>query len=135
MNNPILDYMIEVRKGHLFPSDLKEPVYGTIRITKTIYNELVIIDDNIAISGSPWYFRSCNNFIDKWNNTYQPKSGEIWDIFVEVAVKLHIENIPYLDLYCVDGKIVDTVGDVSYYQQIHFQNMGSTLMLSELKQQ
>ena len=46
--------------GHLFPKgDYYE---GTIRVLQSLYRDIIVLDEQIDISGSPWWHQAINDF-------------------------------------------------------------------------
>lgn len=116
--------------GHLFPEDLQGSVTGYIRIAKSVYGDVVVVDQNIPIEPSPWFHESMMEFVDGVSERMD--DGEVWEIFTECWVDSHIESIPEMWAYCIDGKQTELLDPVHMVQRIHFQNCGGNKMLGSL---
>jgi len=46
--------------GHLFPT--KKHYEGIVRIAYSTYGQIIVLDENIGIDSSPWWYEAINNY-------------------------------------------------------------------------
>lgn len=69
--------------GHLFPKE--EKYEGTIKIASSMYDGMVVLDEEIDISGSPWWYHSLHNFVNEFES--EMEVGEVRTIPIVVVVE------------------------------------------------
>lgn len=81
--------------GHLFPTGLYYE--GMVRIANSIYNagNGVPIDENIAISSSPWWFDAIQNFT--FDVCEEMENGEVADFYIAVTIETVLDYPSYWD--------------------------------------
>jgi len=73
--------------GHLFPTE--KQYTGTVRISFSIYGDIVVLDEQIGISGSPWWFHAINDFA--WEASKEMEGGDACEFNITVDIVTHRE--------------------------------------------
>jgi len=68
--------------GHLFPQ--KKYYEGHITIARGVYSEIIILEEDIDIEGSPWWYEATYDFINEL--TWDVEAGEIFKIDIAVSI-------------------------------------------------
>jgi len=71
--------------GHLFPTETHYE--GTIRIAYSVYGHITILDEQIDIASSPWWFEAVNEFACGMSDTMD--NGDVIECKISVDIINH----------------------------------------------
>ena len=115
--------------GHLFPSDTGGAVHGAVRVSKSCYGDVTILENNIPVPGSPWEHASLWDYVTSISD--EIPDGEVWEFFTECWVESHVASIHWLEDFHVNG--VYDLEEVEIGQCIHFETIHKKVVLRGLK--
>lgn len=96
------------RWGHRLPQK-NIPIFGALRIADGAYSAKIILEQNIDIEESPWWYDAVQQFTAKFLNDRNYTTGNIYDIVIrcicqqtgdKITFKINIINytkIPKLE--------------------------------------
>jgi len=76
--------------GHLFPT--APTTVGTIIVASTMYEGVVVLDEQIDVDGSPWWHEALHNFLHDLPDQVCPHVGCVATLEIKVDVTEHIER-------------------------------------------
>jgi len=73
--------------GHLFPDGTHYE--GSVRVSQSIYGSIVVLDEQIDIAASPWWFNAINTFASKMSEDME--AGDVCEFKIKVEIVNHCE--------------------------------------------
>jgi len=73
--------------GHLFPTGTHYA--GKIRIALSIYGDVIVLDEEISIDASPWWFSAVNDFA--YEASQEMAGGDTCEFNITVDIVTHRE--------------------------------------------
>lgn len=107
--------------GHLFPANMVEPVKGRIRVAYGNYGDFIVLDDDVPIDSSPWWFDTLMAFV----SDFAMESGEVIELNVQVHMRTIIHDIPFMEDF-LDGEKIE------YVQKLEIELLSKQRVLKPL---
>lgn len=107
--------------GHLFPQNMTEPIKGKIRIAYGIYRDIIILDEQVEIDGSPWWYNTLQDFL----RDFDIEEGEVLELTINVHLHTHLKYIPEIEDF-LEGERTE------YVQQLEIELLKRKRLLKPL---
>lgn len=121
--------------GHLFPKPSTEPIRGMVRVAQTAYSGAVIIELEIDIPDSPWWYTAIHDFI----SDYELEYGKVYQFTIDVFIKTGLQELPYyyeiesaLEADGWDDWLIE-YSKPKYYEFIDIKELEAELILDSMQ--
>lgn len=91
--------------GHLFPDD-GAAIKGNVIMAYTVYGDIVAIQDNMPVDGSPWWYASLQEFMVEFLDEYNLDPGTVCRIQAEAGVVIHDDGQRSIKINATDFEIL-----------------------------
>jgi hypothetical protein len=91
--------------GHLFPDD-GAAIKGNIIMAYTVYRDIVAVQDNMSVCGSPWWYHALNEFMHEFLDKYNLDPGTVCRINTEARVIVHDDGLRSIKINATDFEVL-----------------------------
>ena len=91
--------------GHLFPDD-GTAIKGNIIMAYTVYRDIVAVQDNMSVDGSPWWYSALQEFMGEFLDKHSLDPGTVCRIMAEARVIIHRDGQRNIKINATDFEIM-----------------------------
>jgi len=91
--------------GHLFPDD-GAAIKGNIIMAYTVYCDVVAVQDNTPVDGSPWWYAALTDFMNDFLDKHNLDTGTVCRINIEARVIVHDDGLRSIKINATDFEVL-----------------------------